>query len=130
MTNPEKLLAEVRTICLAFPEAEETEKWGKPHFCVREKIFAGCGEENGNLVLGFKLEMSHAKALVQSPGFRKAPYAGHKGWVSMDATAIGDWKMVAELVEESYRLIAPRKLVAMLEATPASRRPAKPRKKK
>ena len=123
-------LDKVRDICLSLPEAVETVKWGKPHFCVNEKIFAGCGEEKGVLVMGFKLEMQHARAIIQAPGFWKAPYVGHKGWVSLDLKTVSDWKMVAELVEESYRLIAPKKLVDMLGSKPSIRKASKPRKKK
>ncbi len=43
------------------------------------------------------------------------PYVGAKGWVAMwlDAARV-DWDEVGELVEESYRLIAPKGLVARL----------------
>ena len=40
-------LAKIRKICLSFPDTKETMTWGKPHFRVGEKIFAGYGEENG-----------------------------------------------------------------------------------
>ncbi|HYU42077.1 MAG TPA: hypothetical protein VEQ84_07995 [Vicinamibacteria bacterium] len=44
------------------------------------------------------------------PHFRvsRAPYVGHKGWVSMDARGVDDWDEVRPLVLESYRLIAPK----------------------
>jgi predicted DNA-binding protein (MmcQ/YjbR family) len=110
------VLAKMREICLSLPDTKETLTWGEPHFRVGEKIFAGCGDEKGRLTLGFKLEMDHADALVQDPRFHRAPYVGHKGWVSMDAGKIRSWKEVRLLVLESYRLIAPRKTLAKLEA--------------
>ena len=42
-----RTLQKLRRICLALPEAVETETWGKPHFRVNDKIFCGCGEEDG-----------------------------------------------------------------------------------
>jgi predicted DNA-binding protein (MmcQ/YjbR family) len=114
------VLVHMRAICLALPDTKETLTWGQPHFRVGEKIFAGCGEEKGRPVIGFKLDMDHADAVIQDPRFWRAPYVGHKGWVSMDASGVHDWSEVRPLVLESYRLIAPKRTVAKLDP-PASR---------
>ena len=121
------VLDHMRAICLALPQTKETLTWGQPHFRVGEKIFAGCGEEKGRAVIGFKLEMDHADAIIQDPRFWRAPYVGHKGWVSMDASGVDDWDEVRPLVLESYRLIAPRRTVAKLDggAAPAATKAAK-----
>ena len=95
--------------------------WGKPHFRVGEKIFAGYGEENGKRVVGFKLEMAHANLAVQVPGFSRAPYVGHKGWVSLETDSVSDWEEVREMILESYKLIAPKKSLAKLDADALSR---------
>jgi predicted DNA-binding protein (MmcQ/YjbR family) len=122
------VLDHMREICLALPETKETLTWGQPHFRVGEKIFAGCGDEKGRAVIGFKLEMDHADAIVQDPRFARAPYVGHKGWVSMDARGVKSWEEVRGLVLESYRLIAPKKTFARLAAAApaaASKPPAR-----
>jgi predicted DNA-binding protein (MmcQ/YjbR family) len=119
-----QILARLRKICLTLPETKETPTWGQPHFRVGEKIFAGCGEEDGRRVIGFKLEREHAEAIVHDPRFRPAPYVGKHGWVSMDAERVSDWGEVRELVLESYRLIAPRRLVAKLETVGMEPEPA------
>lgn len=108
MKKHEAILARVRAICLSFPETKETLTWGEPHFRVRDRIFAGCGLEKGRQTLGFKLERPHAEAILDDPRFRRAPYVGHAGWVSMDTSGIKDWDEVRELLTESYRLIAPK----------------------
>jgi predicted DNA-binding protein (MmcQ/YjbR family) len=121
----------MRQICLSLPDTKETPTWGSPHFRVGEKIFAGCGEEKGKGSIGFKLEMSHAADIVARPGFTRAPYVGHKGWVSLDIDSVSDWDEVRDLVLESYRLIAPKRSLAKLSAKtkpphpPASKRLAK-----
>jgi predicted DNA-binding protein (MmcQ/YjbR family) len=116
VAKPDTVLAKMREICRSLPDTKETLTWGEPHFRVGEKIFAGCGDEKGRLTIGFKLEMDHADALVQDPRFHRAPYVGHKGWVSMDAAQIRSWKEVKMLVLESYRLIAPKKTFARFAA--------------
>lgn len=127
MARPDVILKKLRQICLALPDTKETETWGKPHFRVGDKIFAGCGEEDGKFVVGFKLEMQHARQMIRIPGFWKAPYVGHKGWVSMDASVVSDWELVRELIHESYRLIAPKRTLAKLESTEAVQAPTERR---
>jgi predicted DNA-binding protein (MmcQ/YjbR family) len=117
-------LAKMRKICLSLPDTKETPTWGQPHFRVGEKIFSGLGEEKGVLTVGFKLEMDHADAMVRRPGFSRAPYVGHKGWVSADVGRVKDWDELGALIHESYRLIAPKKTLAKWQgkaaATPAA----------
>jgi predicted DNA-binding protein (MmcQ/YjbR family) len=118
--TPEAVLAKMREICLALPDTKETLTWGYPHFRVGEKIFAGWGADKTTQSIGFKLEMEHADAMVQNDArFTRAPYVGHKGWVSMDPTTIKDWNEVRDLIFESYRLIAPKRTVAKLVEKPA-----------
>jgi len=109
------VLSRFRDICLALPETHETDTWGKPHFRVGEKIFAGYGAEDGAPTIGMKLTKAHQAERVKDPRFVAAKYVGRHGWVSMDATQITDWDDVRALVRESYRLIAPKRLVKLVE---------------
>lgn len=109
-------LRKMRRICLSLPDTKETPTWGQPHFRVGEKIFSGLGEEKGVLTVGVKLEMDHADAMVRRPGFSRAPYVGHKGWVSIDVEKVKDWGEIEALVQESYQLIAPKRTVERWKA--------------
>ena len=115
MGTSRAVLRRIREICLSFPDTHETMTWGKPHYRVGKKIFAGYGEEDGKGVIGFKLAPERGAVVLRDPRFWKAPYVGHKGWVSMDATQVDDWEEVRSMVLESYRLIAPKKTLAKLE---------------
>jgi predicted DNA-binding protein (MmcQ/YjbR family) len=113
---PASKLKRISDICLTLPDTELTMTWGEPHFRVANKIFCGYGKEKGKETIGFKLDMEHADILVRNdPRFTRAPYVGHKGWVSMDANAVKEWDEVRTLVLESYRLIAPKKTLAKLD---------------
>lgn len=130
-TSPfDAALRKMRAICLALPDTKETPTWGQPHFRVGEKIFAGLGEHKGVLTIGFKLEMDHADAMVRRPGFTRAPYVGHKGWVSLDVASVKDWDEVEALVHESYRLIAPKKKSKSMATTEPPKPPKPPRRVK
>jgi predicted DNA-binding protein (MmcQ/YjbR family) len=124
MSKIDPILTKMREICLSLPDTKETITWGQPHFRVGDKIFSGYGEEKGKKVIGFKLEMDHADAMLDDPRFWRAPYVGHKGWVSMDATLVRQWEEVRLLVHESYRLIAPKKSLAKLTQAAAPSRAA------
>ena len=111
----------LRAICLALPEAEEREAWGDPTFRVRGKIFAMEKHGDGRVSLWCKAEPGSQMVLVGADPkrFFVPPYVGHKGWVGMRLDDNPDWDEVAELVKRSYRLIAPKRLAALL--TGASR---------
>jgi len=120
MAKNDSVLTKMREICLSLPDTKETMTWGQPHFRVGEKIFSGYGEEKGKQVIGFKLDMEHADEVIKDPRFWRAPYVGHKGWVSMDARQVKDWSEVRPMILESYRLIAPKRTLAKLGATTPS----------
>lgn len=91
--------------------------WGKPHFRVADKIFAGFGEEDGRPSIGLKLEKEHAEVRVRTDQrFSVAPYVGRHGWVSIDARSKMTLAELTDLVMESYRLIAPKRVLAKLDS--------------
>jgi predicted DNA-binding protein (MmcQ/YjbR family) len=111
----------LREICLALPEAAERETWGHATFRVREKIFAMAGAgEDGVLSVTCKARPGMQGALVDvDPGrFYVPPYVGHKGWVGIRLDDATDWDELADLVEESYRMTAPKRLAARLDQLP------------
>jgi predicted DNA-binding protein (MmcQ/YjbR family) len=104
----------VRELCLALPDTKLTMTWGSPHFRVGEKIFCGFGVEEGKPVMGVKLEMAHARRVVEESRFWPAAYVGKHGWVSMDVSQRKSWDEVGALIRESYGLIAPKSSRAKL----------------
>ena len=130
MTHPrmysddDPILARVRTLCLSFPGAGEHESHGRPTFRTK-KIFAVYGgmEKGGadasqyprSLLL--KVDPDGMERLLGEAGFFLPAYYGPYGWigVALDRASV-DWEEVRELVEDSYRLTAPRSLVARLES--------------
>ena len=43
------------------------------------------------------------------------PYMGRHGWVGAWLDADLDWEQLADLIEDSYRMTAPKRLVARLD---------------
>lgn len=114
-------LAEVRAICLALPEAEEKEAWGMPTFRVRGKLFAHFANDHhgdGRVALWLKAAEGAQELLVEAAPerFFVPPYMGPRGWVGVRVDGEVDWEEVAALAEEAWRLIAPKRVVAALDA--------------
>jgi hypothetical protein len=115
-------LRRLRKICLAFPETSERRSHGEPTWFVREKrVFVTLSDHHHDDRLGFwcAAPPGEQEALVASAPdrFFRPPYVGVSGWIGvyLDVPNV-DWDEVAELVEESYRLVAPKRLVAELDA--------------
>jgi predicted DNA-binding protein (MmcQ/YjbR family) len=113
----EQAMDRLRAICLALPEAVEKEAWGDPTFRVRDKIFAMEKRGDGRISVWCKGPPGSQMVLVGADPdrFFVPPYVGHKGWIGMRLDNGPDWSEVAEVVRRSYRLIAPKRLAALLE---------------
>ena len=118
------VLARVRTAALGFPEAHEKVSHGRPAFCV-PKMFAmygGNAKSTGAMVpyphsLLVKVDESERAALQQDRRFYFPAYLGPSGWLGLDLTAAAvDWDEVTELLDASFRLVAPKRLVTLLDA--------------
>jgi hypothetical protein len=104
----------LRKICLALPEAEERETWEIPTFRIRNKIYVMYVEDDDDRPgIWCKAPTGSQTILVGADPdrFFVPPYVGHKGWVGMHLDHRVDWKEVALLVERSYRLTAPKRIV-------------------
>ncbi|MBI5666368.1 MAG: MmcQ/YjbR family DNA-binding protein [Chloroflexi bacterium] len=105
-------LAQLRLICLALPEATEGGGVGDPTFRVRDKIFAMQHRVDNRPSMWCKAPRGFQEVLVESDPdrFFVPPYVGHHGWVGVWLDVELDWEYIADLVEDSYRLTAPKRL--------------------
>ena len=110
-------LDQLRAICLDYPEAVETGGVGEPSFKVRDKIFAMRHQFEGRESMWCKAPPGAQEILVESDPerFFRPPYVGQHGWVGLWLDAATDWGEVAELVDESYRMTAPKRLIKRLD---------------
>ena len=103
-------LERLRRIALALPETREVETWGDVTLRVRDKMFVVTSYDATSMSV--KATPEDQEALVAGdPRISVAHYVGRYGWVSVDLTGTGvDWAQVEDLVLDSYRLVAPKKL--------------------
>jgi hypothetical protein len=115
---PTEVVEAMRQACLALPEVHEQQAWNGLRWCVRKHSVAHA----------FSIDTAEGPITMvlfrSPPGERDLLLAsGHPfftpGWgadsVGMVLDADVDWSEVAELVTESYCLLAPKKLVALVD---------------
>ncbi len=116
-TSPaQRVEAALRGFALGFPETHEDFPWGERVIKVRKKVFVFMGLGDGGLSLSVKLPESQIIALML-PFTESTGYGlGKSGWVTarFDPQEKPPKDMLCEWVEESYRAVAPKKLVAAL----------------
>ncbi|HEY8482638.1 MAG TPA: MmcQ/YjbR family DNA-binding protein [Spirillospora sp.] len=109
--------ARIREICLSFPEVTEKPFGGHtaPAYRIHDKLFVMTSEDG--LSMTFKAAPGVQEELVaEAPErFFVPKYVGSKGWVGARLDVDHDWDELAELIEDSYRLIAPKRLVRLLD---------------
>ena len=110
------LVDRIRKICLSLPEAYEEETWNTATFRFRKKIFAMAADHDGGSTVCMKADRDEQQALLnQGEPFFYPAYVGPKGWIGVDLRSENaDWGAVDELIRESYRLVAPKRLASSI----------------
>ena len=143
---PTRILAKLRRICLGLPESYEEAAWAGIRWMVRKRNFAhvvkidagrppayarAAGSDGPVVVVTFRA----SGLLYDTLRTAGAPFFPAEWGTRWGTKVIGrvvdkgvDWEEVAMLLTESYRLLAPRKLVAELAPpSPATRSGARRR---
>lgn len=126
---PPAVVAGLRSICLGLPEVHEERAWVGVRWRVRTKTFAhvltiehgrpqafarAAGSNGPLVVLTFRAPGEELDAIAHS-----GPPFFFGGWgrdaVGMVLDDAVDWAEVQELLTESYCLLAPQKLAALVE---------------
>jgi hypothetical protein len=117
-------LAEIRRICLALPEVTERLSHGAPTWFARGKrtfvMFHDDHHGDGRLAIWCAAPPgAQAQLVEQEPArFFRPPYVGHRGWLGVQLDVEPDWDEMAQICADAYRQVAPKTLVAALDARP------------
>ena len=107
----------LRAICLALPEATEEDVGDGPRaFKVGDKLFVMRHPKDKRPSLWCKAPRGFQEVIVASEPerFFVPPYVGVHGWIGIWLDVKLDWDFIADLIEDSYRLTAPKRLVKLL----------------
>lgn len=113
--SPRSPVDRLRAICLALPEATEKLAWGEPTWRVRGRLFAQLDDHHhgaDHLAVWLPAPLGEQEAMIftDPERFFRPPYVGQRGWVGVRIDRRPDWTLVATLVEQAYRLVAPPRL--------------------
>jgi hypothetical protein len=123
---PEEIAGRVRTLCLALPEVTVRVDYSlttarstahsfdirRRSFCLLVAVQDPAGQPVPLLVL--RAGPQEREALLSSGHPFFAPRAG-RDRIGVLLTGDTDWEEIRELVTESYRVLAPKKLTALLD---------------
>jgi predicted DNA-binding protein (MmcQ/YjbR family) len=119
---------ELLQLALRYPDAHEDHPWGETVVKVKGKVFVFVGENEGRLSMTTKLPRSGPAALTL-PFTAPCGYGlGKSGWVTarFDAGEDIPTDLLVAWVDESYRAVAPKRSVKVLEGALPAAAPARP----
>ena len=122
MTGRSVALKELRRICGALPEVTERPSHGSPAWFVRGKktVAMFVDDHHGDGILGIWCAAPpgvQAELVTQEPErFFYPPYVGHRGWLGVRLDVDVDWDEVAGILADAFRCVAPKTLIAQLDA--------------
>jgi predicted DNA-binding protein (MmcQ/YjbR family) len=100
---------------MSYPETTEHFPWGESAFKVKGKTFVFMRADPGDLSFSVKLPKSRNVAL-KLPGSEPTHYGmGAKGWVTLRPTGKTSLKTLQLFIDESYRAVAPKRVLAQLD---------------
>jgi predicted DNA-binding protein (MmcQ/YjbR family) len=121
--DDDPFLQRVRRLVAQLPNTDEKVSHGRPAFFTK-KVFAYYGgslkaddvwiEHPHSVVV--RPDESDRRALLDDPRTYVPAYLGPSGWIGVDLDDDSGWSEVAELLDASYRLTAPARDVAELDA--------------
>jgi hypothetical protein len=115
--------AQVRAICMSLPEVTEKLSHGSPAFYAGKQfvmLWPHGHHDHQFPHLWCAAPAGEQEALVaEAPDrFFRPPYVGHRGWLGVRLDVPLDPGELHELCHDAYRAVAPRRLLALLDAAP------------
>lgn len=114
-------LPRLRALCLALPEVSERLSHGEPTWFIRgKKTFVTYADRHHDDRVAFWCAapegIQEALVAAEPERYFRPPYVGVRGWLGVYLDVPVDWDEVAAIVEDAYRCVAPKKLLAALDA--------------
>jgi hypothetical protein len=120
------LAERVRAICLALPEVTEKPSHGSPaFFATKQFVMLWPDGHHGNHFPHLWCaapDGAQSDLISRTPErFFRPPYVGGRGWIGVRLDGAVDWTEIEDIVEDAYRVTAPKRLVAKLDEDPPVR---------
>ncbi|BBM88098.1 MmcQ/YjbR family DNA-binding protein [Candidatus Uabimicrobium amorphum] len=113
--NPQKIIEKIRECIMQYPEVEESSACTRISFKVRKKGVVFVSEKNYDIMV--KLDKSQQQVAKLQQKHPQNYHIGKHGWVTIvfEGESAPSFTTMKKWIDESYRILAPKKLVATLE---------------
>lgn len=117
--------ARIRAICTALPGVTERTSHGAPAFFAGKQFLAVWADGHHDhhfphLWCAMPPGVQQELVTAEPDRFFRPPYVGGRGWVGVRLDRDVDWDELRAICEDAFRAVAPRKLLAALDAEPSA----------
>lgn len=126
--DADTILHRVQAIAMAYPRADMKVSHGRPAFFTKKvfvyyggslRVDGGWVQHPHSIVVlpdgDLRMEMTEQSDWSEGAVYVPA-YLGPYGWIGLDIVGSTDWALVEEMIDRSYRLTAPKRAIAELDA--------------
>jgi hypothetical protein len=115
-TRGKAVLKMMRSLCLALPETSEATQFGSPVWQAGKKTFASARAHEDRLSICCWVGVDQQLLLTEDARYSIPAYMGHNGWISLDVGRGHNTQEIANLVLQSYRHFALKRMLIKLES--------------
>lgn len=121
VTTDDAALERLRRLCLALPGVTERASHGEPAFFIQDKKQFAMLDDHHHGADRFAVWCAappgaQQEALDRDPQrFFMPPYVGARGWLGVRLDHDPDWDEIAQVIEDAYRAVAPKRLIQQLQ---------------
>ena len=104
---------------MALPEVTEKLSHGEPTWFVKKSFVMFANQHHDDRVAFWCAApegMQEGLVAAQPESFFRPPYVGVRGWLGVYLDVPVDWDLMAGIVQDAYRTVAPKKLLSQLDA--------------
>ncbi|HLG11513.1 MAG TPA: MmcQ/YjbR family DNA-binding protein [Dehalococcoidia bacterium] len=120
---PGSPLDRLRALCLSYPGTAERISHGEPTWFVKKTFVMYADHHHDDRVAFWCAAPEGAQGVLagsEPERYFVPPYVGHRGWLGVYLDVDVDWDAVTLVVEDAYRCVAPKKLLAELDVVRGS----------
>jgi predicted DNA-binding protein (MmcQ/YjbR family) len=110
----QKVLKQLAELCAELPETSVARQFGNPVFKAGKKSFACIHRYDQRLCLQVWVGIDQQGFLTMGDRYTIPPYVGHNGWIDLGIEEEINWQEVRELVLNSYRHFALKRMLKQL----------------
>jgi hypothetical protein len=116
------LVERLRAICMALPEVSERLSHGEVTWFIRDKRVLATiddhhhGGDHFALVCPAPPGVQQELIELEPARFYRPAYVGPSGWIGVRLDRDVDWDEIEGIIDDAYRMKAPKKLVKQLDA--------------